>query len=77
MRHPIHSLHKKIFEHIQECGDLGAMCDEISEDLDILLSTVSSRVTQLVARGYIYKTNKRRVTRRGVTARVYREKEDE
>lgn len=77
MRHPIQKLHKEIFEYIQECGDAGATCDEMSEELCLLLSTVSSRVNQLVKRGYIQQSNKRRNTRRGVSARVYEEKEEE
>lgn len=60
----------RILEFMAERGAFGATCDEVESALGILPQSASARFAELREAGMIAKTNQRRPTRTGRSARV-------
>src|SRR5262245_12590037 len=65
-------LRARIFALIDVRGDHGATCDEVEVVLGLRHQTASARVRELSLGGFIFDTGKRRPTRSGRGARIYR-----
>jgi hypothetical protein len=67
-------LRAQIFALVDVRGHHGATCDEIEVALKLRHQTASARLRELVLGGHIYDIGKRRPTRSGRNARIYRSK---
>jgi predicted transcriptional regulator len=65
-------LKRKVYRLIAELGERGMTCDEAEHRLDMRHQTVSARFHDLHREGWIYRTKRRRRTRSGRSAVVYR-----
>src|SRR5262245_5062830 len=65
-------LRAKVFAVIDARGERGATCDEIEQALGLRHQTAGARIRELVLGGFVADTGKRRTTRSGRPARIYR-----
>lgn len=72
----IAAMRKRVFFYIRGQED-GSTCDQAEEALGMIHQTCSPRIRELVLGHFIEDTGERRGTRRGRTARVYKELKNE
>lgn len=63
---------RRIWEHVEDCGQHGATSYEIGEALNLGPQSVSGRVNVLINRGLLYDTGERREGGSGRLCRVYK-----
>jgi len=67
----IGELAQRVLDHVRSAGRHGCICDEVMRDLGLTHQTASPRFTELEAKGFIIRTEKRRRTRSGNQAAIY------
>lgn len=66
------AFHVKILKLIGRRRKRGATCDQVEAEMNGLHQTISARINELVARGFLIDTGNKRITRSGHKARVLR-----